>query len=178
MKREIIERLAMDSAAGELNEDVEALLRAYLAEHPEANPDSEEMARIYEETAAAIEAKTRSADAGVGVPAVKMNRLPYLKWRSFGQWAAALIVGALIGFTGGRWPIAGKTSRINFTKPDRPQEQVKTISDFKDKYAGTFWGDKALALLEQRPGQRYKADFQDVSFWKTYRQYKKEKTHE
>ena len=56
--------------------------------------------------------------------------------------------------------------------------QVKTISDFKDKYAGTFWGNKVLALVESRPGHRYKADFRDVSFWKTYRQYRKEKRYE
>lgn len=177
MKREIIERLAIDSSAGELNEDVKALFRAFLAEHPEANPDSEEMARIYEETATAIDAKTKNTEMCVGVPAIKMNRLLHPNWWSFGRWAAALIVAALIGFTGGRWPIDGKTSRIAFTKPDRPQEQVKTISDLKE-YAGTFWGKKVLALVEQRPAKRYKADFQDSSFWKTYRQYKKEKSHE
>ena len=112
------------------------------------------------------------------MPVIKINRQLHLNWFSFGRWAAALIVAALIGFTGGRWPINGKTSRITFTKPDRPQEQVKTISDLKEEYAGTFWGDKVLALVEQRPAKRYKADFQDSSFWKTYRQYKKEKPHE
>lgn len=169
MEREIIERLAIDSAAGELNEDVEALFRAFLAEHPEANPDSEEMARIYEETAAAIDAKTRNADAGTGMPAIKTNRLLQADWRPFGQWAAALIVGVLIGFTWGRWQITGETSRITFIQPDRPAVQVKTISDLREEYAGTFWGDKVLALLENRPGQRYKADFRDVSFWQKYR---------
>ena len=175
MKREAIERLAIDSSAGELNEDVQALFDAYLAEHPEANPDIEEMTRIYEETASAIEAKTRDADAGAGVPAVKVNRLPYLNWRSFGRAAAALIVAALIGFAGGRWPINGKTGRIAFIKPERPAEQVKTISDLKEEYTGTFWGDKVLALLEQRPGKRYKADLWDVGFWQKFR---KEKPHE
>jgi anti-sigma factor RsiW len=169
MKREIIERLAIDSAAGELNEDVEALFRAFLAEHPEASPDSEEMARIYEETAAAIEAKTRSADAVVVMPAVKANRLPYLKWRSFGRWAAVLIVGALIGFTGGRWATTGETSRVAFIKPERPAEQVKTLSDLKEEYAGTFWGDKVLVLLESSPAQRHRAEFRDVGFWQKYR---------
>ena len=178
MKREIVERLAIDSAAGELNEDVEALFRAFLAEHPEANPDSEEMARIYEETAAAIEAKTRGADAGARVPAVKTNRLSRPDWKSFGRWAAALIVGALIGFTGGRWPNAGETDRIAFIKPDRPQAQVKTLSDLKEQYAGTFWGNKVLALVEHTPSKRSKTDFKAVSFWQTYRQYKKEKPHE
>jgi hypothetical protein len=178
MKREVIERLAIDSAAGELNEDALTLFDAYLAEHPQAGQWAEDITGIYKETAAAIDAKTSGADAGGAMPVIKINRQLHLNWFSFGRWAAALIVAALIGFTGGRWPINGETSRITFTKHDRPQEQVETISDFKDKYAGTFWGKKVLALVEQRPAKRYKADFQDSSFWKTYRQYKKEKSHE
>lgn len=178
MKREAIERLAIDSAAGELNEDVEALLRAYLAEHPEAGPAREEMARVYKETEAAIDAKTRGADVSVGMPVIEVNRLPYLNWRSFGRWAAALIVGALIGFAGGRWAITDETSKIAFTKVDRPPTQVKTISDLKEQYEGTFWGDKVLALMEHRPGRRVKADLQDVGFWRKYRPYIKEKRYE
>ena len=46
MEREAIERLAMDSAAGELNQDAEALLRTYLAEHPQANEWAEDMLQI------------------------------------------------------------------------------------------------------------------------------------
>jgi hypothetical protein len=178
MKREIIERLAIDSAAGELNEDIQALFDAYLAEHPQVGQWAEDIAGVYKETAAVIDAKTSGADAGGAISVIKINRQLHLNWFSFGRWAAALIVAALIGFTGGRWPINGKTSRITFTKPDRPQEHVKTISDLKEEYAGTFWGKKVLALVEQRPAKRYKADFHDVSFWKIYRQYKKEKPHE
>jgi len=174
MKRERIERLAIDSAAGELNEDVQILFDAYLAEHPQAGQWAEDIARIYKETETAIGAKTRDADAGRGMPAVKISRLSDMKWRSFGRWAAALIVGALVGFTGGRWTINGETDRIAFIKPERPAVEVKTISDLKEKYAGTFWGDKVLALLESRPGQRYKADFQDIDFWHEYRQHIKE----
>lgn len=177
MKREAIERLAMDSAAGELNEDVQALFDAYLAEHPQAGQWAEDIAGVYKDTEAAIEAKTRDANAGAGMPAVKVNRLPYLNWRSFGR-AAALIVAALIGFAGGRWPINGKTGRIAFIKPERPAEQVKTISDLKEQYAGTFWGKKVLALVEHTSPERYQAGFQDSSFWQIYRQYIKEKPDE
>lgn len=178
MKREIIERLTIDSAAGELNEDVQALFDAYLAEHPQAGQWAEDIAGVYKETEAAIDAKTSDAVAGGAMPVIKINRQLRLNWFSFGRAAAALIVAALIGFTGGRWPINDKTNVITFTKPARPQEQVETISDLKEKYAGTFWGNKVLALVESRPGQRYKADLQDASFWKKYKQYKKEKPHE
>lgn len=178
MKREAIERLAIDSAAGELNEDIQALFDAYLAEHPQAGQWAEDIAGVYKETEAAIDAKTGDAAAGGAIPCIKARPLSRTKWWEIGRVAAALIVAALIGFTGGRWPIDGKTSRITFTKPDRLQEQVETISDFRDKYAGTFWGNKVLALVESRPGRQYKADLQEVSFWETYKQYKKEKPHE
>jgi hypothetical protein len=178
MKREAIERLAVDSAAGELNEDVEALFRAYLSEHPQAGKWAEDIARVYKETDAAIDARTSDADAGDGMQAVKISRLSDMKYRSFGRWAAALIVGALIGFAGGRWLITGKTSSVDLAKLQEPAAQVETISDLREKYAGTFWGDKVLALLESRPGQRYKADFQDIGFWHEYRQHIKEKNYE
>jgi hypothetical protein len=178
MKREAIERLAIDSAAGELNEDVQALFDAYLAEHAQACQWAEDIAGVYKDTEAAIEAKTRDAEAGAVVPAVKVNRLSYMTWRSFGRTAAALIVAALIGFAGGRWPITGKTSSVDFAKLQEPAAQVETISDLKEKYAGTFWGDKVMALLESRPGQRYKADIQDVGFWQKYKEYTKEKRYE
>jgi hypothetical protein len=178
MKREVIERLAIDSATSELNEDVEALFRAYISAHPQAGQWAEDIARIYKETDVAIGAKTRGADVADGMPVIKISRLSELKWLSFGRWAAALIVGALIGFTGGRWPITGETGSVDFAKLQEPAAQVETISDLKEKYAGTFWGDKVLALLESRPGQRYKADFEDVDFWHEYRQYIKEKHYE
>ena len=172
MNREIIERLAIDSSAGELNEDVEALFRAYLEEHPEANPGSEEMAQIYEDAAAAIGAKTRRAKARE--PILKAERLVPLSWRAFGRWAAVLIVGALIGFTGGRFQMGGERSKVAFKQPGQPVEQVKTISDLKEEYTGTFWGDKALALIEQRPVRGVKADSRDEGFWRKYRPNRKE----
>ena len=55
MEREIIERLAVDLAAGELNEDVEALFRSYLAEHSEADKWAQDMLQVYEKTETAIE---------------------------------------------------------------------------------------------------------------------------
>jgi hypothetical protein len=178
MKREAIERLAIDSAAGELNEDVQALFDAYLTEHPQAGQWAEDIAGIYKDTEAAIDAKTSEVEACGAIPVIKTKPLLRARWWEIGRAAAALIVAALIGFTGGRWPIAGKTSRITFTKPDRPAEQVKTISDLKEEYAGTFWGDKVLALVESRPGQRYKGDLKSVGFWQQYKEYTKEKRYE
>ncbi len=178
MKREIIERLAVDSAAGELNEDIMALFDAYLAEHPQAGRWAEDMAGIYRETEAAIDAKTGSANAGGDVPAIKVKPVLRAKLWAISRAAAGLIVAAVIGFAGGRWTINGETDRIAFIKPDRPAEQVKTISDLKEQYAGTFWGKKVLALVEHTSSERYQAGFQDSIFRQIYRQYKKEKPDE
>ena len=54
MNCEQIERLAMDSAAEQLNEDVEALLQEYLTEHSEANKLFLDMQEIYENTKVAF----------------------------------------------------------------------------------------------------------------------------
>lgn len=178
MKREAIERLAIDSAAGELNEDIQALFDAYLAEHPQAGQWAEEIAGVYKETEAAIEAKTSDADAGGAAPAIKTKPLLWARWWAIGRAAATLIVAAVIGFVGGRWTINGEMDRIAFIKPERPAVQVKTISDLKEQYAGTFWGKKVLALVEHTSSERYKSDFQDTNLRKIYRQYIKEKPNE
>ena len=62
MEREAIERLTIDSAAGELNEDAEALLRTYLAEYPQANKWAEDILQIYYRTEAAIKTKATHGD--------------------------------------------------------------------------------------------------------------------
>ena len=58
MEREAIEKLAMDSAAGQLNEDAETLLKEYLAEHPEAKKWFQDMQEIYANIQVAFNEKT------------------------------------------------------------------------------------------------------------------------
>lgn len=178
MKRERIERLAVDCAAGELNEDGQILFKMYLAEHPEENRWAEDIMRIYEKTKAAIDAKTMDDGAGDEKPFIRRNRLLHLKLHRFGRWAAAVIFGTLIGFTAGRWGITDKTNKIAQTEIGWGPRQVKTVSDLKEKYAGTFWGDKILASLEPRPYPKQTEYKSDRKFWPNFRQYIKEKHYE
>ena len=178
MNRDAIERLAIDSAAGELNEDADALFGAYLAEHPQANQWAQDVSRLYQETEAAISAKTGEAYAARGTPPAKRHRLLRSKWPSVARWAAAVIFGTVIGFAAGRWETTEKTYRIAWPEPARDTRQVRTVSDLQQRYAGTFWGDKMLALLKQRPAEQYKSDLQGVRLWDRYRQYIKEKNYE
>jgi hypothetical protein len=178
MKRDAIERLAIDSAAGELNEDADALFRAYLAEHRQANQWAEDVSRLYRQTEAAISTKTAEAHAGRGTPPARRHHPLRSKWPSVARWAAAVIVGTVIGFTAGRWQPAERTYRIAWPEPTRATRQVRTISDLQQKYAGTFWGDKMMALLRQRPAEQYRSGLQGVRLWDRYRQYIKEKNYE
>jgi hypothetical protein len=176
MEREAIERLVIDSAAGELNQDAESLLRNYLAEHPKANEWAGDMLQIYEKTEAAIKTKTAHADIEKITPGI--TPVSQVRWLSVGRWAAVVALGIIIGFTAGRRNQTGSTYRIASHEPSRDSKQGETVSDLKEKYAGTFWGDKMLALLEHNAGQRYKANFRSVGSWDKYRQYIKGKNYE
>jgi len=178
MKRERIERLATDAAAGELNEDAEALFNAYLAEHPQAKKWADQILSVYKKTQAAISEKTSRADITAETAFIGSKAIGWVKWPSVGRSAAILAFGILIGFTAAHRGTTGKTREIAPMTPIRGPSPVKTISDLKEKYAGTFWGDKMLVLLEHRPAQQYKADIHDVSLWDRYRQYIKEKSYE
>ena len=178
MKRERIERLATDVASGELNEDAEALFNAYLAEHPQAKKWADQMLSIYKKTQTAISEKTSRANKTAETASICSKAIGWVKWPSVGRSAAILAFGILIGFTAAHWGTTGKTTEIAQMEPTPGPGPVKTVSDLKEKYAGTFWGDKMLVLLERRPAQQYKADFHDVSLWDKYRQYIKEKRYE
>jgi len=67
---------------------------------------------------------------------------------------------------------------IALVEPTGRPTPVRTVSDLKEKYAGTFWGDKMLSLLEHRPEPQYSADLHSVSLWDRYRLYKKENRYE
>lgn len=178
MKRETIERLAIDVAAGELNEDAEALLNAYLAEHPQAQQWAEQMLTTYENTQEAISEKTSWANTTAGTPFVAKKPAGWVKWRWVGRWAAVVAFSIVIGFAAGRWRTTDEATRIPLTEPARSPTPVKTISDLKEKYAGTFWGDKILALMEHEPAEQYGSDLHNVSLWDRYRLYNKEKHDE
>ena len=95
-----------------------------------------------------------------------------------GRWAAVIALGIIIGFTVGRLEKDDNTYRITSQESSRNLKQVETVSELKERYAGTFWGDKMLALLEHKPGQRYKANLRSIGAWSKYRQYIKEKNYD
>ena len=175
MDRERIEKLAMDSAAGELNEDAQMLFRSYLAEHPEANEWALGMTSIYEMTEAAISAKTK---APAPPPTVEKTFPSPVNWLTAGRWAAVLAIAIFAGFSAGRWGRTAQTSPTTIVKiPEPPGTMAKAV-DLKAKYAGTFWGQKVLASLQPKPrhidaNRRTRGDI-----WDIYRRRIKEKRNE
>ena len=176
MEREAIERLGIDSAAGELSQDANALLRTYLTEHPEANKWAEDVWQIYDMTEAAIRIKTAYASTTKVAP--KTRLISQVRWLSITRWAAVIALGVIIGFTAGRRNQTDNTYNTAFRNTAPDSMRIETVSDLKEKYAGTFWGDKMLALLEHKPGQRYKVNLRSIGSWSKYRQYIKEKNYE
>ena len=176
MNREIIERLAIDSVGGELNEDAEALFRFYLDEHPQGKLWADDIQQVYEQTESAIQVKTTCTNVTQAVP--KIGPVLRLRWQPAARWAAAILVGMFIGFTAGRWEIPARTPKTLIQVSSPASKPVETVSDFKEKYAGTFWGDKMMAMLEHPPSRGNTADLCDVRSWNTYKQYIKEKNHE
>ncbi len=176
MNREIIERLAIDSAAGELNEDAETLLQFYLDEHPKATQWAGDVRQMYNQTETAIQAKTAYTNVGQVVP--KISPVLRLRWQPAARWAAAIVFGLFIGFTAGRWEIPPRTPKTLIQVSSPTSKPVENVSDLKERYAGTFWGDKMLAMLEHPPSRGNIADLRDTRSWDAYKQYRKEKNHE
>jgi hypothetical protein len=171
MEREIIERLAMDSAAGELNDDMRILFESYLAEHPDANRWAEDISQIYRLTNKAIQTKT--IPAGSERP-IRIKPLQRLNWLQITRWAAVIAITAFIGL------VAGRLTR----SPEVFQRPAKIVTsqtgtagpenNLMDADEG-FWKDKALAMLGNKPQHIESGSTGNDGLWDKYREYIKEK---
>ncbi len=177
MEREMIERLAIDHAFGELNADAAALFEAYLAEHTDAKQWAEPMIETCDRTRGAIERKTRPDEsvAWRETMRLRINRPAIVRW------AAVIALSALVGITIGRW--------------SRPQEiqspetvVVRTAATeagpdgwqrvLNEPHQG-FWQSKALAMLQSQPQEiPTRPTPSTSSLWDRYRQFRKERSRE
>jgi len=178
MKRDVIERLAIDSAAGELNEDGQSLFEAYLAEHPGAKQWAETMFRTYRQTEAAIGSKIGSAGASIAAVSVESRPAAMARWRPALRWAAVVFVAALVGAGVGRWSRSPRPVQ----KPERAiasaNRPVAPASLDLEDANGSFWRAKAVAMFEPRPYRQANAAMQAGGLWQKYEHYIKEKYHE
>ena len=176
MDGERIERLAMDRALGELNEDAAALFDTYLAEHPEIQAQAKDMAEMCLQMRTAIDRKTLVPNTGRNHADTHRPWPSRVRWTHMGRWAALLLVAAGIGMTMGRW-----------SQPRVPASDVTAVRSESDAGPDSeqqllsrpgFWQDKALALLQTTPYARTGSHDSETSLWGRYRQYRKERSHE
>jgi hypothetical protein len=176
MEREQVERLAMDEAAGELNEDAAALLHAYLTEHAEASQWAQEIARTCRQVRAAVEKKTASTP-------IEIRRMPpagraavRLHWLAPARWAAVIALGLLLGLQLGRHgqsppPAAGPLVPAPAVSSNEREQGTSATG----RPSG-FWQAKAVMLREAKPHAGESRDVRE-NLWEKYRQYLKERQH-
>ena len=102
MKRQTIESLLMDQSQEQLSPDVEELLEAYIAEHPQYQQTAESIRLSAKLTKQAVSYETTDE-----LPPFPKERIMHhettVRWKSFSKWglsaAACLLIGALIGIS-------------------------------------------------------------------------------
>jgi hypothetical protein len=178
MEREIIERLAIDSAMGELDEDVKMLLAEYLAEHRSAKQWYDEILEDYEMTASAVNTKIKEAALMPPVTSVKKAAvLLNLNWRPIARWAAVLIFASLVGVGIGRWSKERKFyARSSFQETERNLPSKESIANAL-RGDGSFWHKKAIAFLEPSKYPKRKPFARKTNLLELYRK-SKEMNHD
>ncbi len=178
MECEILERLAMDRALGELNEDTSALFEAYLAEHPEIQPWVDQMSQTCQRTDQAIRQKTNFGVVATLSLQGRSHRTLPMRLNRWARWAAVIIVSLAIGGLWGRWsgpryPLL-KTVFVAATPKAERQGLARVLSNTGEG----FWRDKAVAMLESKTPGATQARNTDGSLWDRYRQLSKERIYE
>jgi hypothetical protein len=177
MERETIERLAIDCALGELNEDAATLFEAYLAEHAEAKQWADPMMQTCIRTREAITQKMRAADTVVQPEPV---RLSWVNWGALGRWAAVIAISALLGVSVGRWSTPSQTQKpdtvvVRTASPDPGPEGWRRV--LSESGQG-FWQTKAVAMLQSQPREIPGSTESQPSLLGRYRQFRKERSRE
>jgi len=186
VEREIIERIAIDREAGELNQDVQALFDTYLTQNKQASRWAADMLQVYEKTEAAISAKTRAVCTGSVAPVAKTSFVLPLRHQRIGHWparrvagwAAVLIFAAFIGAVIGRWSKPPVLPERAASVAIRPTLTVDWPSYQLQNTGGSFWLTKAMAMLRAKPDMINKDYAKGPTLWEKYRQFIKEKRYE
>ena len=179
MEREQIERLTIDSAAGQLNADARIMFKEYLAGHPEANKCVEDMLGIYQMTDTAITEKTKRAaktDTSIADIRTKPHSMIYLL--PIARWAAVVIFAAFIGIAVGRWTKSSVLAeRPGQFSAYRDSTVKRTGIDIEDT-GESFWRQKALAMFKAKPSMASTASITGPTLWEKYRQLIKDRHYE
>lgn len=169
MQRDTIERLAMDMAMGQLDDDVKTLLTDYLDEHPNEKTWAHEMIKdcnIIEDT---LKTKTKLPQAQYKKQNFKKTII-FLNAniKSFSKVAAVFIFASMIGIGFSRFPKQLET----FTKlPGREQKSeflIRQITPDTPEQGEGFWQVKAAAFTEPRQHTINRASQNAGNLWANY----------
>jgi hypothetical protein len=173
MERETIERLAMDAAVGELNEDARTLLNAYLVEHPDMRDWAQQMDAACRQVHKAFCTGTRRND---DVPIVSIHPRPSIRWAVAGRWAAVVMIAVLAGMQIGRRPESVPNERLTgVTTGTARSESSRSWQDILREPGNGFWESKAAAVRQAVP-RRTSAP--QPSLWEAFGQLQKGHNHE
>ncbi|MBN1804330.1 MAG: hypothetical protein JW837_03690 [Sedimentisphaerales bacterium] len=176
MNKDVIERLSIDLAAGELNEDVRILFKTYLDEHSQAKKWSEDIFQIYSSTETAINSKIRAiSQTAAKHPEHKIAHFRYQAIRRYGRWAAVIALAFILGGIFGR-----KYTPVQINPEVKlVQEAGKSIpfkeSIFNKAKDDGFWRDKITAALTPKPNL---VTTSKSTLMEQYRQYMKGHNYE
>ncbi len=178
MERETIERLAMDSALGELNDDVATLLEAYLVDHPEARSWAGPMTQTCLRTQDAISSKAHSRERND--PALR-TRSPWpvhINGRALIRWAAVIAMALAVGGVLGRRsapsvPMTAPTV-VRAEQDASPKGWDQVLSEPGDG----FWQGKAVAMLQSKSYEVSRPRHARTGLWDRYRQSRKGRSYE
>ena len=178
MEREIIERLAIDHALGELDADTAALFESYLAEHTEARDWAQAMAQTCTRTREAIRQKAQPTDEHRRLDQVRTPWPRAVAWQTFGRWAAVVLVSLAIGAA------LGRRSRPHASTPETVIVQAQSTAEQQgwrqilSQPERGFWETKAVAMLQPKTNEIPSTHPGRRGLWDRYRQQRKGRSHE
>lgn len=178
MERDIIERLAIDQALGELNSDTMALFETYLAEHAEARHWAQAMAQTCTTTREALRRKTQPIEGNRHVIRVRAFWPKAAAWRIWGRWAAVIVISLALGMTAGRWSKPQPTTPRTIVVQAEPTSTSDEWTQVLSEPGQGFWEAKAVAMLQMKSEGIPKTRATYRSLWDPYRQSIKEQSYE
>lgn len=179
MERQAIERLAMDAALGELNDDATALFDAYLTEHPELRQWARSMKAVCERTREAVVARTAPAAFPPRRAAIHACRISRIRLANAGRWAAVVLVSLALGAAGGRRLTSSteSTSYVTASAETTPSPARRDWRAVLNGWGEGFWEAKAAATLRPQPGPAGDSYEPKPSPWEMLKQRQKERRH-
>jgi len=178
MERDIIERLAIDQTLGELDSDTVALFKAYLAGHAEARHWAQAIAQTCTATQEALRHKTQPVGEHRHEVSVSASWPSITAWRTWGRWAAVIVICLGLGMTVGRWSKPQPTTTRTIIVQAEPTATSDDWTQAMNKPGQGFWEAKAVAMLRMKPEGTPKTRAAHRSLWDRYRQSRKGRSYE